>query len=279
MLMLSGIGPADHLRERGVAVVHDAPQVGANLQNHPGYALRYACSKPITAYRHLHPVRAARAALDYAVGGGGPLGESYVATGGFFRTDPSDGVSDMIVVMAPGLVRRAEMGAKVWDILPNEHGFQISVAIGRPQTKGDVRLRSANPADPPLISPRYFEEPDDMRRLVRGVQRLRDMMRGPAMRDVISNELQPGPECLDDGAVEAEIRERSINYYHPSGTCRMGADETSVVDPQLRVRGVEGLRVADASVMPSPLCACTHAPAIMIGEKAAALIAGGAGVP
>jgi choline dehydrogenase len=161
----------------------------------------------------------------------------------------------------------------VWEILPNEHGFQVSVAIGRPRSRGEVRLRSADPADPPSIFPRYFDEPEDMRALVRAVQRLRAMMRGPSLRDVISSELQPGSQVGEgDEALATDIRARSLNYYHPSGTCRMGGDAGSVVDPRLRVRGVDGLRVADASIMPAALCACTHAPAVMIGEKAADLI-------
>ncbi|MGA8759974.1 MAG: GMC oxidoreductase [Stellaceae bacterium] len=121
--------------------------------------------------------------------------------------------------------------------------------------------------------PEYFSEPEDLRALARSVRHMRDMMRGPAIRDMIEAELVPGPIVNDPAAIEDDIRARGATFFHPSGTCRMGSDPTAVVDPRLRVVGIAGLRVADASIMPAALNACTHAPTIMIGEKAAAMIA------
>jgi choline dehydrogenase len=125
----------------------------------------------------------------------------------------------------------------------------------------------------PLIYPEYFSEPEDLHALMRSVQRMRDIMRGAAIRDLIEAELAPGAIANDQESIEADIRARCATYFHPSGSCRMGAEANAVVDPQLRVNGIEGLRVIDASIMPAALNACTHAPTIMIGEKGAALIA------
>jgi choline dehydrogenase len=276
LLMLSGIGPADHLSSLGIPVALDAPEVGRNLQNHPSYALRYACSQPVTAYKYLNPRAAIGIGLRYALTGGGSLGESYVATGGYMRSDPSLAVSDTIVVMIPALVTRSGVGFRLADLFPERHGFTVLVGSGRPLSRGHILLRSADPTAHPRIFPEYFSEPEDLRALARSVRRMRDMLRGSVVRDLIEAELTPGAIDNDQASIEEEIRARAATFFHPSGTCRMGSDPTAVVDPRLRVNGVEGLRVADASIMPAALNACTHAPTIMIGEKAAAMIAEGA---
>jgi choline dehydrogenase len=273
LLMLSGIGPTDHLSRFEIPVVVDAPEVGRNLQNHPCYALRFACSQPVTAYKYLNPPTALGIALRYALSGAGPLGESYVATGGYMRSDPALAVSDTIVVMVPALVTRGGVGFRLADLFPERHGFTVMVGSGRPLSRGCVLLRSNDPTAHPRIFPEYFSEPKDLRALARSVRRMRDMMRGSAIRDLIEAELAPGAIANEQPAIEEEIRARAATYFHPSGTCRMGSDTTAVVDPRLRVIGLQGLRVADASIMPAVLNACTHAPTIMIGEKAAAMIA------
>ena len=258
-------------------MVLDAPEVGRNLQNHPAYSLRYACSEPVTAYKYLNPGALIGMGLRYALTGGGSLAESYVATGGYMRSDPSLAVSDTIVVMVPALVtRRPEIGFRLRDMFPERHGFTVMLGSGRPLSRGHILLRNADPTMHPLIFPEYFSEPDDLHALARSVQRMRDMMGGAATRDLIEAELAPGPIANDRASLEMDIRARCATYFHPTGTCRMGADPTAVVDPQLRVNGIEGLRVVDASIMPAALNACTHAPTIMIGEKGAAMIAGNA---
>jgi choline dehydrogenase len=273
LLMLSGIGPADHLASLGISIVIDAPEVGRNLQNHPCYALRFACSHPVTAYKYLNPRAALGIGLRYAISQGGSLAESYVATGGYMRSDQALEVSDTIVVMVPALVTRGGVGFRLADLFPNRHGFTVMVGSGRPLSRGHILLRSNDPTAHPRIFPEYFSEPEDLRALARSVRRMREMMRGPAIRDLIEVELTPGPIANEQAAVEADIRARAGTYFHPSGTCRMGNDPTAVVDPRLRVIGVQGLRVADASIMPAALNACTHAPTIMIGEKSAEMIA------
>ena len=259
LLMLSGVGPAPHLAGLGIPVVLDVPEVGRNLQNHPSYSLRYACSQPVTAYKYLNPGAAIAMGLRYALTGGGSLA-----------------VSDTIVVMIPALVTRRGVGFHLRDLFPERHGFTVMVGSGRPLSRGHILLRNADPTTHPLIFPEYFSEPEDLHALARSVQRMRDMMGASAIRDLIEEELAPGPIANDQASIEADIRARAATFFHPSGTCRMGAEPSAVVDPQLRVNGIEGLRVVDASIMPAALNACTHAPTIMIGEKGAALIAGNA---
>jgi choline dehydrogenase len=247
------------------------------LQNHPSYSLRYACSQPVTAYKYVNPVAAVGMGLRYVLTGGGSLGESYVATGGYMRSDPSLAVSDTIVIMIPALVtRRADIGFRLRDMFPVRHGFTVMVGSGRPLSRGHILLRSADPTAHPLIFPEYFSEAEDLHALTRSVQRMRDMMGASAIGGVIEAELAPGAIVNDQASLEADIRARAATFFHPSSTCRMGTEPTAVVDPQLRVNGIEALRVVDASIMPAALNACTHAPTIMIGEKGAALIAGNA---
>ena len=273
LLMLSGIGPADHLSSLGIPIAIDAPEVGRNLQNHPSYALRFTCSQPVTAYNYLNPRAALGIGLRYAVLRGGALAESYVATGGYMRSDPALAVSDTIVVMVPALVTRGGVGFRLGDLFPKRHGFTVMIGSGRPHSRGWLHLRSNDPTMHPRIFPEYFSEPEDLRALAVSVRRMRDVMHERPIRDLIEAELTPGPIANEQAAIEEEIRARAATFFHPSGTCRMGSDPTAVVDPRLRVVGVQGLRVADASIMPAALNACTHAPTIMIGEKAAAMVA------
>ena len=273
LLMLSGLGPAEHLASLGIPVVLDMPEVGRNLQNHPAYSLRYACSQPVTAYRYLNPRAAIGIGLRYALTGRGSLGESYVATGGYMKSDPALAVADTIVVMIPALVTRRGIGFRLSDLFPERHGFTVLVGSGRPRSRGHILLASADPLAHPRIFPEYFSDPEDLHALARSVCRMRVIMQAPAVRDLIEAELAPGAVDNDQATIEEHIRAGAATYFHPSGTCRMGSDPAAVVDPQLRVNGIQGLRVADASIMPAALNACTHAPTIMIGEKAAAMIA------
>ena len=270
LLMLSGIGPADHLREHGIDVVADHKGVGANLQNHLCTRLQYTCSEPITAYRTMKPWNAAREMVRYAVFRTGIFSQTSVATGGFFRSDDSLEIPDMQAQMALGLI--GNVGKSAWSRLPRQHGFAVALNQGRPHSRGEIRLRSANPLDAPRIMPRYFSDRRDIDTLMRGVRRMRDIINQGEIRRVISAELQPGEAADDDDALEAHLRATVSNAFHPVGTCRMGGDADSVVDPQLLVRGIAGLRVADAGIMPTLINGNTNAPAIMVAEKAAMLI-------
>jgi choline dehydrogenase len=270
LLMLSGIGPAAQLRALGIDVLHDAPGVGGNLQNHLCYRMLYACNAPVTAYRYMHPLRGAAACLDYVVRRRGILSQTTVATGGFLRTEPGLEMPDAQVQIGIGLI--GNVGASAWQRLPRREGFTVVVNQGRPHSRGTVRLRSADPADPPVIAPRYLSDRRDLDVLMRATRQMRALMRDAELRRVISEEIAPGEAAEDDAVLEADIRARASNAFHPAGTCRMGGDAEAVVDPRLRLRGIAGLRVADASIMPSLINGNTNAASMMIGEKAAAML-------
>jgi choline dehydrogenase len=270
VLMLSGIGPAGALRSLGIAVAADLPGVGQNLQNHPAYRLHYAVSQPVTAYRYLAPHRALATGLDYVLRRRGFLSEGVFPTGGFLRTDPALAVPDVQICLSPVLVQRS--GEGIWGLMPRRHGVTLLVNQGTPWSRGEVRLRAGDPAAPPLILPNYFDDPRDMAVLVGGVQKLRRIMAQPALARLIEGEMVPGPAAVAAGDVEASVRATAGTHYHYGGTCRMGSDDGAVVTPELRVHGIDGLRVADASVMPTIPNANTHAPTLMVAERAAQLV-------
>ena len=267
LLMLSGIGPAESLSDLGIAVRLDRSGVGRNLRDHVSYRMNYACNRPVTAYAHTRPVRGAKALLAYALGRRGILGGTSFPTGGFFRSHDGLDVPDMQMGLCTGLLPE---GGRM---LPDREGFTVTVRQGRPASRGEVRLRSADPASPPVIEPRYFSDPADMPVLMRGIRRLRAVLQNAALRPFIDHEIMPGQAVVDDDALlAASVREAANTTHHFIGTCRMGGDPGSVVDPQLRVRGVDGLRVVDASVMPTHINGNTNAPTIMIAEKGAAMV-------
>ncbi|GAA4978872.1 GMC family oxidoreductase N-terminal domain-containing protein [Yinghuangia aomiensis] len=246
ILMLSGVGPADELRSHGIDVCVDVPAVGANLQDHPGVPVTFGARRPIPA---------------------GPNQGSEV--GLFCRIGSGDGGPDiqfgvLTVALSPdGLITAGS-------------SFSFYPCLLKPGSRGTLRLRSADPSDPPLIDPGYLTDSDDVRTLVGGLEVARDLARAPAMAAWSGDEIHPGPEVRTQAELDAYV-ERSVNtWFHPVGTCRMGQASDAVVDPQLRVRGLDNVRVADASVMPEIPSGNTNAPTLMIAWKAAELIAEGA---
>jgi choline dehydrogenase len=272
LLMLSGIGPADHLRSLDMSVQLDQPNVGRNLQNHLLYKLAYATREPITGYRYLNPVNGALASAKYAFQRQGFFAEGSAPVGGFFRSGDDQAAPDMQLMAVPAV--SGLLGQGIRALLPSQHGFSLFVSLGRPQSRGEVTLRSADPADPPIIDPRYLEAPGDLDRLVRGVRQMRRLAAQSALSRTIIGPLGPGAAVADDDqALREGVREFATNQFHVAGTCRMGASAaSSVVDAQLRVHGVKGLRVADASVIPTLMNGNTNAPVMMIAERAAEFV-------
>lgn len=267
LLMLSGIGPAEHLRALGIELLLDRAEIGQNLRDHVSYRMNYACTRPVTAYAHTRPLRAAAAVLRYALRRDGILASTSFPTGGFFRSHDDLEIPDMQMGLAMGLLPE---GGRM---LPEREGFTVTVRQGRPASRGTIRLRSADPAAAPLIAPRYFSTHSDMTTLMRGIRRLRPIFDRPEIRTLIDHELMPGQTVVDDDdRLAASIRAFSNTTHHFVGTCRMGGDPDSVADPELRVRGVDCLRVIDASVMPAHINGNTNAPVIMIAEKGAAMV-------
>lgn len=276
LLMLSGIGPENELEKFGIKVKLNSPKVGKTLQNHVCYRPQYLCSSPISSSKHLQPLNILKAGMKYVFDKSGPLAETYAVAGGFLKTDKTLEVPDAQVVLlsALGPTKTGGAGYKIRDLLPDEHGFGLTVYQGSPRSRGSVTLRSPDPFDQPLITSGYFSDPYDMEVLKTAVKKMRKMMKQPAISQFIKKELAPGEDIEDEKSLEKEIRRNGATAYHQCASCAMGPEDDSVLNEKLQVRGIDKLRIADASVMPRIPNAALHAPSMMIGEKAAALIKG-----
>jgi len=262
LLILSGVGPADHLRALGIPVVADLPGVGHNLQDHLFVAVAYECLRPIS----LAAAESKRNILKYLLFRKGPLTSNVAEGAAFVKTDNALPAPDLQFHFGPTYY--IEHGF----VQPEGHGFSIGPVLIRPKSRGSICLRSSDPLEPPLIQPNYFEAEADLRTLVAGVKLARRMARAKAFDAYRGDERFPGADAQSDEALTEFVRNTAETLYHPVGTCKMGADETAVVDARLRVRGVENLRVVDASAMPVIVGGNTNAPTIMIAEKGADLI-------
>lgn len=269
LLMLSGIGPADHLREVGVPVVVDLPGVGGNLQDHP----YLGCLWDAPGGGSLADAEKPRAMLEWVVRKTGPLSSSVAEAFAFVRSRPGLPAADVQFHFAPAYF--VDHGAAEYD----GHAITLAPVLITPKSRGHVRLRSADPEAKPRILTNSLSEPEDLAAMVAGVKRAREIVATGPMRAVTGRELFPGDDVQSDAEIEDDVRRRVELLYHPVGTCRIGSGSDAVVDPELRVRGVEGLRVADASVMPLIPGGNTNAAAIMIGERAADLIRGKVAAP
>ncbi|MEW6634813.1 MAG: GMC family oxidoreductase N-terminal domain-containing protein [Pseudomonadota bacterium] len=268
LLMQSGIGPADHLKSVGVAPVHDLPGVGSNMQDHLDLFVIAECTGDYTYdnYAKLH--RTLWAGLQYVLLKNGPVASSLFETGGFWYADPTAGSPDIQFHL--GLGSGIEAGVEK---LKNP-GVTLNSAFLRPRSRGTVRLKSADPADHPLIDPNYWSDPYDRDMSIKGLRLAREIMRQKALQPYVLREVLPGPNLQSDDDFFDYACRSSKTDHHPVGTCRMGHDAMAVVTPDLRLRGIEGLRVCDASVMPRVPSSNTNAPTIMVGEKGADLILG-----
>ncbi|RUV71267.1 MAG: alanine-phosphoribitol ligase [Mesorhizobium sp.] len=268
LLMQSGIGPADHLKSVGVTPVHDLPGVGSNLQDHLDLFVIAECTGDHTYdnYAKLH--RTVWAGLQYLLLKKGPVASSLFETGGFWYADPTAASPDIQLHL--GLGSGIEAGVEKL----NNPGVTLNSAFLRPRSRGTVRLNSANPADSPLIDPNYWADPHDRDMSIKGLRLAREIMRQKALAAYVLREVLPGPTLTSDDELFDYACRSSKTDHHPVGTCRMGHDAMSVVTPDLRLRGIEGLRVCDASVMPRIPSSNTNAPTIMVGEKGADLILG-----
>lgn len=266
LLMLSGIGPADQLRRQSLPVVCDLPGVGANLQDHPVVPVAYYCNEPIS----LASAESAASLMRYLLFKNGPLTSNVAEGGGFVKINPACPTPDLQYHFGPAFfVNHGFDNIK-------DHGFTIGPTLVRPQSAGRLRLRSANPLDSPAIEANYFSAPQDMDVMVEGIRLARRIAQAPAFRRYRGNERMPGSDAQSDDDLRAYVRQNAQTLYHPVGTCKMGpaSDPMAVVDPELRVRGIEGLRVIDASIMPTIPGGNTNAPTIMIAEKGADMVRG-----
>jgi choline dehydrogenase len=277
LLLLSGVGPAQHLRDMGIDVVHDLSGVGANLHDHFNTYCTYRVSKPITLNElNYSNWRKLKAGVQYALGRSGPMSGNGLYVGAFVKTDPALERPDLQLNMfAWSTVTRTRDG-----IMSHPFpGFSISPVHLRPEGRGTVRLKSPDPLAPPEIRFNFLRSDYDYRALIIGMRLSRQIADQPALRHLIVEETHPGPQANTDEELIADIRARGVSNLHPVGTCGMGHGPNAVVDPRLRVHGIAGLRVVDASVMPSIIAGNTNAPTIMIAEKASAMLLEDAKVP
>jgi choline dehydrogenase len=276
-LLHSGVGDADALRALGIPVVADRKEVGRNLQDHLLVRIEHACTRPITLHGITRADRAALALLQAMIFGTGPAASFPIAAGAYLKSDPSLDTPDLQSFLLPGLSSAALRLPFLPRATPRHdgHGFFANVYQMRPESRGTLTLRSADPRDPPLIRPNHLSAPRDLIVLREGVKRIREVFAQAPMDPFRGPELSPGPEVRSDAEIESFIRRTAESVYHCTGTCRMGADDASVVDARLRVRGVEGLRVVDASVMPAIPSTNTAAPTMMVAERAAEFILAG----
>jgi len=270
LLQLSGIGPADHLRDLGIPVVFDQPNVGANLQDHVDLFVIAECTGPHTYDRFAKPHLSAWAALQYLLTRKGPVASSLFETGGFWYADPNARSPDIQLHLGLGSGIEAGVAA-----MP-QGGVTLNSAYLRPRSRGTVRLASADPLAAPLIDPNYWADPHDREMSIRGLKLAREILRQDALKPFVLAERLPGPDVQTDADYFNYACAHAKTDHHPAGTCRMGADPHAVVDPQLRFNGIAGLRVVDASIMPSVVSSNTNAATIMIAEKAVDMIMRGA---
>jgi choline dehydrogenase-like flavoprotein len=271
ILMLSGIGPADHLREHGIDVQVDLPGVGSNLHDHLFVPLTYRSPTSLHRGTALHFFGGM--AREYLLRNGW-FGRTVFEAGAFIKSHDGAPVPDIQIHTLPwGYPTPNQDGPQRPDI-DKGHCLTVMPTLIYPKSRGSLRLASSDPAKAPLIDPRFLDDPEDVQLLVTAIRKCREICAHPAMADHLAGELTPGAQRSSGEDLVGEIRLRATTVYHPVGTCRMGLDEMAVVDPNLHVRGIEGLRVADASIMPRITGGNTNAPSMMIGERAATLILG-----
>ncbi|MCO5071450.1 MAG: GMC family oxidoreductase N-terminal domain-containing protein [Rhizobiaceae bacterium] len=270
LLMLSGIGPAKHLTDHGISCILDNPNVGQNLQDHTNVQLMFRCSKPITINDLANSfVRKALSALQYSIFRTGFLAETGIYVGGFARSDPSMDRPDVQMAMAAwSVAERTVKGARQHPF----SGFSLSPEHVAPDARGSISLRSPNASSPPRIHFNFFQTDYDVNAMLYGIKLVRRIAAQPSLKPYIASEIQPGEHVDSDEGLVEFIRAKGGSDIHGVGTCRMGVDATAVVDPCLKLHGLDGLRVVDASVMPRVIRGNTHAATVMIGEKASDLI-------
>jgi choline dehydrogenase len=275
LLKLSGIGPADEIRQHGIEMRHELPGVGENLQDHLEFYFQVASKKPVTLYSSMGLLARATIGVRWLLFRDGLGATNHFETGGFIRSRAGIRYPDIQFHFLP--LAMSYDGRK----LATEHGYQVHAGPMRSKSRGHVRLKSADARDAPRITFNYMSHPDDWTEMRAAVRLTREILAQPAFEPYRGREIQPGEDATADEAIDAFIRAKAESAYHPSGTCRMGRpdDAMAVVDAETRVIGIGGLRVVDASIMPRVTNGNLNAPTIMLAEKAADMILGKPALP
>ncbi len=268
LLMLSGVGDGEVLRRFGIATVQELKGVGRNLQDHLDCSIQHECTQPITFFSQSRKLAQLKSGLEYLLLGSGVATGQGLESGAFLKSGATLATPDLQFHFVAALMFD-HMRKKA-----DRHGFMTHVCHLQPESRGHISIRSADPSDPPLIQPNYLSTQDEARTLRKAIRLAREIFAQAAFAPYRGPELMPGSGVQSDDELDAFIRASAETIYHPVGTARMGQGEDTVVDPELRVHGLSGLRVVDASVMPTLICGNTNAATIMIAEKAADLILG-----
>jgi choline dehydrogenase-like flavoprotein len=274
ILLLSGIGDGPTLQALGIAVHHALPGVGVGLHDHPATSIQMRTSDPTSygvSWKALP--RAIWSLIEYALWRSGPLASNVFEATGFVRSEPGIERPDLQLVFMP--IYRNPSGHPI----PRGHGYGAVAILVRPKSRGRVALASPDPHAVPLIDPNYLDRPEDLATLLKGIRLARRVLEAQAFAPLRAHEVVPGPQVQDDASWIEYIRNSVMTVHHPCSTCRMGTDKMAVVDPQLRVHGLDGLRVVDASVFPSVVAGNTNAAVVMVAERASDLILGKTPLP
>jgi choline dehydrogenase len=268
ILLLSGIGAAADLHAAGVEPVHDLPGVGAHLNDHPDIVVQHRCLQPVSLYKINRGAGKLLTGLRWFIRHDGLAASNHFEAGGFIRSRPGIDFPDLQLTFMPLAIQPGTINDT------GTHSYQVHIDLLRPRSLGRVKIRSADPAAPPSLLFNYLKDPQDRQDLRTSVRLTREILAQSALAPFRGEELSPGANIQADADIDAFVRKGVETCYHPVGTCRMGAGADCVVDEQCRVRGLEGLRVVDASVMPAIVSGNTNAPTIMIAERASDLIRG-----
>ncbi len=270
ILMLSGIGPRQELQDKGIEVVADLPGVGANLSDHPDFVLKYRCLQPVSLWPKTRPLGRVLAGLQWLATRKGIAASNHFDTVACVRSGPGVEYPDLQFTLSPIAVND-----DTWAALP-EHAFQIHMGLMRAHSRGRIALRSADPAIPPSILINYLQDPRDRDLMRKGIRLIRELVEQPAFAGLKGDEIFPGADAQTDEELDRHLTASTASQWHLTGTARMGSasDQGAVVDPAGRVHNIEGLRVADASIMPNVTNGNTNSPTIMIAEKLSDAILG-----
>ena len=273
LLMLSGIGPVNELQKHGIAVQHALPGVGQNLQDHLDLMVVHKCTQPVSLGVSFSTLLAqVKHLFNYLFKRTGPLTTNGAEGGGFVKSDAQQTIPDLQFHFAAVHLEDHARNLKGALSTMFGHGYTLHVCDLRPKSRGHIGLKSADPTQDALIEPNYLSHPDDMKTMVKGVKAARKVLAAQAFDAYRGLEMFPGRHVQTDAQIEAFVREKAATIYHPVGTCKMGHDAMAVVDDTLKVHGMQGLRVVDASIMPTLVGGNTNAPTVMIAEKASSMI-------
>ena len=263
LLMVSGVGPANHIKEKGIEVIKDIPGVGRNLQDHLETYIQQECKTTDTLFKYINKFNMVKAGIEWFLNKSGPCSTSFLEAGGFCKSSPDKEYPNIQFHFFPSFV--IDHGK----VDPEKHGYQLHASLNQPKSRGNIKLNTSNPYDHPKIQFNYLEDEYDLNETVKCIHVAREILKQNSMRPYAGKEIGPGDSKQSDEEIKEYIRSKAETAYHPSCTLKMGVDKMAVVNEKLKVHGLQNLRVADASVMPEITSGNLNAPTLMIAERAA----------